>query len=131
VNRVGRLMRDAGLKGIPQRKRWRRKPSDARPATVRDHLKREFKAKGPNTIWVTDITYIHTAEHWLYLCVVIDLYSRQGGRLVDERRAGSATRVADGADGLVAADRSIADHSALGPRHAVYQHRISTFPERS
>jgi putative transposase len=29
----------------------------------------------PNTKWVTDITYIRTAEHWLYLCVVLDLYS--------------------------------------------------------
>ena len=77
VNRVGRLMLGAGLKGIPQRKRRRRKPSGDRPAMVRDHLQREFNAAEPNTRWVTDITYIHTAEHWLYLCVVIDLYSRQ------------------------------------------------------
>lgn len=36
---------------------------------------RDFSAYEPNTKWVTDITYIRTAESWLYLCVVVDLYS--------------------------------------------------------
>jgi len=40
-------------------------------------LARDFNADQPNTKWVTDITYIRTAEGWLYLAVVIDLYSRQ------------------------------------------------------
>ena len=43
---------------------------------MRNHLERNFQAPAPNGKWVTDITYVHTAEHWLYLCVVIDLYSR-------------------------------------------------------
>lgn len=34
-----------------------------------------FHRTAPNTKWVTDITYIRTAEHWLYLCIVLDLYS--------------------------------------------------------
>jgi putative transposase len=38
-------------------------------------LDRNFHAAAPNTKWVTDITYIRTVEHWLYLCVVLDLYS--------------------------------------------------------
>jgi putative transposase len=38
-------------------------------------LERDFTATAPNTKWVTDITYIRTAEHWLYLCIVLDLYS--------------------------------------------------------
>jgi putative transposase len=38
-------------------------------------LERDFTATVPNTKWVTDITYIRTAEHWLYLCIVLDLYS--------------------------------------------------------
>ena len=74
-HRVARLMRRAGLYGVPQRRRWRKKPSGARPHGTRNHLNRDFKAAAPNTKWVTDITYIHTAEHWLYLCVVLDLYS--------------------------------------------------------
>jgi len=75
-NRVGRLMRAAGLKGIPQRKRWHSKPSGPRPGEVRNHVARDFAAVQPNRKWVTDITFVRTAEHWLYLCVVIDLYSR-------------------------------------------------------
>ena len=76
VNRVGRLMRQAGLHGLPQKKRWRRKAATPRPTLVRNHLNREFQAPEPNTRWATDITYVRTAESWLYLCVVIDLYSR-------------------------------------------------------
>ena len=75
-NRVGRLMLCNGLHGIPQKKRWRKKASGDRPGTVRNHLSRVFSASGRNRKWVTDITYVRTAEHWLYLCVVIDLYSR-------------------------------------------------------
>jgi len=76
-NRVGRLMQTAGLQGIPQRKRWGKKTSSSRPATVSNHLERDFSATQANDKWVTDITFVRTAEHWLYLCVVIDLYSRQ------------------------------------------------------
>lgn len=75
-NRVGRLMRSASLKGIPQRKRWSKQASGVRPNDVRNHLARDFAAVEPNRKWVTDITFVRTAEHWLYLCVVIDLYSR-------------------------------------------------------
>ena len=78
-NRVARLMRDDGLRGIPERRRWRKKPTGTRPDHVQNHLSRDFKAHKPNTKWVTDITYIRTAEGWLYLSVVVDLYS---GRVI-------------------------------------------------
>mgnify|MGYP001619938307 CR=1 FL=1 len=74
-HRVARLMRRAGPQGVPQRRAWRKKPSGIRPNGTRNHLDRDFSATTPNTKWVTDITYIRTAEHWLYLCVVLDLYS--------------------------------------------------------
>ncbi len=72
-------MRDDGLRGIPQRRRWGMKPTGTRPAHVQNHLARDFTADRPNTKWVTDISYIRTAEGWLYLCIVVDLYS---GRVV-------------------------------------------------
>ena len=78
-NRIARIMAQDGLQGIPQRRQWRRKRSGIRPAYVRNHLERDFKATEPNTKWVTDITYIGTAEGWLYLCAVIYLY---GGKVV-------------------------------------------------
>lgn len=74
-HQVARLMRRAGLQGVPQRRRWRKKSSRSRPQGIQNHLNRDFSAVAPNTKWVTDITYIRTAEHWLYLCVVLDLYS--------------------------------------------------------
>ena len=64
-HRVARLMRRAGLRGVP--------PSGTPPAGTRTHLERDFTATAPNTKWVTDITYIRTAEHWLSLCVGLDL----------------------------------------------------------
>jgi putative transposase len=75
-HRVARLMAADGLCGLPQRRRWRRKASGLRPVPVRNHLERDFSATEPNIRWATDITYIRTAEAWLYLCVVIDLYSK-------------------------------------------------------
>ena len=75
VNRVARLMRINGMRGIPQLKKWRKKPSGARPVGVENLLERDFSATAPNKRWVTDITYIRTDEHWLYLSIVLDLYS--------------------------------------------------------
>ena len=75
LNRVARLMQSAGLAGIPARTQWRKRPSSIRPDHVSNHLQRDFTAQQANTKWVTDITYIRTAEGWLYLAVVIDLYS--------------------------------------------------------
>lgn len=75
INRIARLMSTHNLQGIPQKKRWKKKANGQRPDGINNHLDRDFSAEGPNTKWVTDITYIRTAENWLYLCVVIDLYS--------------------------------------------------------
>lgn len=66
-------MRVHGLQGIPQRRKWRRKVSSQRPDGVRNLLERDFSADESNARCVTDITYIRTDEHWLYLCVVLDL----------------------------------------------------------
>ena len=76
-NRVARLMAGEKLFGIPQRRSWQRKRTGVRPDHVRNHLERDFTAWEPNTKWVTDITYIRTAEGWLYLCTVLDLFSHQ------------------------------------------------------
>jgi len=75
-NRVARLMRLAGL----QAQVGYRKPryQCGKVANLADnHLQQDFDAQHPNQAWVTDITYIRTYEGWLYLAVVIDLFSRQ------------------------------------------------------
>ncbi|OYT18970.1 MAG: hypothetical protein CCU26_13630 [Nitrospira sp. UW-LDO-01] len=74
-HRVAHLMRPAGLQGVPQRWCWRRKASGTRPGGVHNHLERDFQATSPNTKGASDITYVRTTEHWLYLCIGLDMYS--------------------------------------------------------
>ncbi|MCH7382266.1 IS3 family transposase [Acinetobacter dispersus] len=75
INRVHRLMKANGLKS----QRGYRKPRAYVGAPVviaANTLDRQFNPTHPNQLWVTDITYIRTHEGWLYLAVVIDLFSR-------------------------------------------------------
>ena len=75
-HRVARLLKAAGLRS---QSGYGRRPSmrGGQPAVVApNHLQREFTVQAPNQSWVTDITYIRTHEGWLYLAVVLDLWSR-------------------------------------------------------
>ena len=76
-NRVARLMKEAGLQGVSRRKRafTTRRDADARPAP--DLVDRDFTADGPNQLWVADITYVPTWAGFLYLAVVLDVWSRR------------------------------------------------------
>ena len=78
LHAIERLMRLNALKARPRR---RRLPSDTgeRPSTnlATNVLNRQFEAPAPNRKWVADFTYIWTAEGWLYVAVVLDLYSRR------------------------------------------------------
>ncbi|KXW55456.1 integrase core domain protein [Ferrovum sp. PN-J185] len=74
-NRIARLMKVAQIKSVRGYKRPRYKVG--RPSQVAPNkLQRQFTYDHPDQAWVTDITYIRTYEGWLYLTVVIDLYSR-------------------------------------------------------
>ena len=77
-NRVARLMRRAGIEALRRRKR---RPVDegvrSECAIAGNVLDRQFEASAPNQKWVADFTYIDTAEGWLYLAVVLDLFSRR------------------------------------------------------
>ena len=78
LNRIARLMAGHGIQGWPRRKgRRAQRRASQRPARVINHLKRQFTALEPERKWVTDITQINTREGKLYVCVVLDLYSRQ------------------------------------------------------
>jgi putative transposase len=74
--RVARLMRKQGLEGTYRRRFRKTTVADesARPAP--DLIERDFTATGPNQKWVADFTYIRTWQGWLYLAVVVDVYSR-------------------------------------------------------
>jgi putative transposase len=77
-NLVGRLMRVAQ---IVARRRKRRRPVDdgVRPehTIAANILDRDFQASAPNVKWVADFTYVDTVEGWLYVAVVLDLFSRR------------------------------------------------------
>src|SRR5712692_5352444 len=76
-NRVARLMRADGLVGASRRKGcWTtRRNKDARPAP--DLVERRFVADAPDRLWVADITYVPTWAGFLYLAVVLDVFSRR------------------------------------------------------
>ncbi len=76
-NRINRLMKQEGLIAKTRRK-FRVTTNSAHPFPVYpNHLDRKFIAKTPNTSWTSDITYIATEEGWIYLAVILDLYSRK------------------------------------------------------
>jgi len=75
-HRVARLMR---LEKLRSQTGYRRRPGyyGGKPTVASpNRLERQFKVAEPNKVWVTDITYIRTYEGWLYLAVVLDLFSR-------------------------------------------------------
>ncbi len=75
--RVARLMREMGLRGVTPRKFRVTTDSNHDDPIAENVLDRNFEALGPNRKWATDITYVYTGEGWLYLAVVMDLYSRR------------------------------------------------------
>jgi putative transposase len=76
-NRVARLMKKHGI-AAKQKRRYKRttKANGAHPVAP-NLVDRDFSATAPNEKWTTDITYIPTLEGWLYLAVVLDLFSRR------------------------------------------------------
>ena len=75
--RITRLMKAAGLKVRCKRKFRITTNSKHRHPVAENLLNREFTANQPNQKWVTDITYLPTHEGWIYLAVVMDLFSRK------------------------------------------------------
>ena len=75
--RVARLMRAEGLRGVSRRKWVTTTVRDHGAAGAPDLVERNFEANGPNQLWVADITYVPTWEGFLYLAVVLDVWSRR------------------------------------------------------
>jgi putative transposase len=76
-NRVARLMQVEGLKAYTKRK-FKVTTNSKHDLPIAPNLvKQRFEASGPNRLWASDITYIYTREGWLYLVVILDVFSRQ------------------------------------------------------
>ncbi len=76
IRHVARLMRKAGIAGVSRRRFCVTTTRDSRPASP-DLVERKFEADGPNKLWVADITYVPTWAGFLFLAVVIDVWSRK------------------------------------------------------
>ena len=114
--RVARVMREAGLAGVSRRKgpRTTRRDPQARPAP--DLVERRFEAEAPDRLWVADITYVPTAAGFLYLAVVLDVFSRRvvGWSMADHLRTELVLNAPDMAVGQ-RRPGSVIHHSAERP----------------
>jgi transposase InsO family protein len=123
--RVARLMRAQGL--------WARRPRRFRTTTITDPalavapnvLNRCFTAPAPNTVWVTDLTYLWTAEGWLYLVVILDLFSRRvvGWALRDRMTRHLALEALTMALGRRQPPTGLIHHSDRGSQYASGEYR--------
>ncbi len=118
--RVARLMRDAGLRAKARRKYKPTTDSNHSMPIAPNLLARDFRAARPNAAWVSDITYLATREGWLYLAVIVDLFSRKVvGWNLGERM--TASLVCDALDDAVRARRpapGLVFHSDRGSQYA-------------
>ena len=75
--RIARLMRDLGLRGVCRRRFVTTTQRDESNRPAPDLVERDFTASGPNELWVADATYVPTWEGFLFLAVVVDVFSRR------------------------------------------------------
>jgi putative transposase len=75
--RVARLMSMLGLAGICGRKKIKTTRRDPSHQLAADLVERNFHADEPDELWLSDVTYIATDEGWLYLCSILDVFSRR------------------------------------------------------
>ena len=87
--RVERLMREAGISGLIEKKRGHTTIRVPGVRVADDLVRRNFRPAAPNVLWVADITYLSTWQGWLYLAAVQDAFSRAivGWSMADHMRA--------------------------------------------
>lgn len=74
---VARIMKEMGIRSKLKRKFKVTTDSNHKLPIAPNHLMQDFKAYGPNQIWMSDLTYVRTQQGWLYVCAIIDLFSRR------------------------------------------------------
>lgn len=116
-HKVAKLMRRAGLKGCPKR-RFRKLPeTPARYPVAPNRLQQDFTVDRVNTHWASDITCISTRQGWLYLAVVMDLYSRRIVGWAMDRRTGRQLVVEAMTMALNLREAPNIHHSDRGPQY--------------
>lgn len=121
VHRVARLMAESGL--VARLKPKFRKTTDSEHGmpVAANELDRNFEVDEPDRVWVGDITYIWTLQGWMYLAVVIDLFSRRvvGWAIADHMRTELVLEALDAALGSHAPSKAgLVFHSDQGSQYA-------------
>ncbi len=123
--KAGRLMSKLGLQ-VRYPKRFKvTTDSNHNEAISPNLLNREFDVVAPNTVWTTDITYVWTLEGWLYVAVVIDLFSRQvvGWSIADHMRTSMCVNALQMAFWRRKPDPGLLHHSDRGCQYASHEYR--------
>jgi putative transposase len=124
--RVERLMRQQGLKGRRGKKRKVRTTNSDHDQPVAPNLLLERAApQKTDEVWVADITYVPTAQGWLFLAAVMDLYSRQilGWSIWESLEAGGAIQALNRALARRRYPRGVIHHSDRGIQYACQEYR--------
>jgi putative transposase len=118
-HRVARLMRENGLKARQKTRFKRTTDSDHGGPVAYNVLDRDFTATAPDQKWGVDISYVWTAEGWLYLAIVLDLFSRRivGWQLSDRMKRGLAIDALRRAIALRRPPRGLIHHSDRGSQY--------------
>jgi transposase InsO family protein len=124
-DRVARLMRENDVRGRRKRRFRTTTQSNHSHAVAPNVLERQFAVEQPNVAWVGDITYVWTLEGWLYLSVILDLYSRRVvGWAMGERIDQALTlRAMDMALKACEPNPGLIHHSDRGSQYAANDYR--------
>ena len=123
--RIGRLMRENGIVAIRTRKYKVTTDSNHTLAVAPNLLDRDFSATAPNQKWAGDITYIWTSEGWLYLAVILDLYSRRiiGWAVSNRMKRDLAIRALDMAVALRQPPKGCIHHTDRGSQYCSHDYQ--------
>ena len=132
--RVGRLMRENGIKIVRTQKYKATTDSNHTFDIASNLLDQDFSADRPNQKRVGDISYIWTSEGWLYLAVILDLYSRRviGWAVSNRMKRDLAIRALDMAVALRQQSKDCIHHTDRGSQYCSneYQERLKSTASR-
>ncbi len=119
-NRVARLMRENGIRARGKRRYKNTTDSDHDRRIAPNVLNRKFQVNAPDKAWAGDITYLWTAEGWVYLAVILDLFSRKvvGWALDDHMRTDLVLSALDQALSKRCPTDGLLHHSDRGSQYA-------------
>jgi len=124
-HRVARLMHDNGLKARQKTRFKKTTDSDHNAPVAPNVLDQDFSTDGPDQKWGVDISYVWTAEGWLYLAIVLDLFSRRivGWSMSDRMKKGLAMDALQRAIDLRRPPPGLIHHSDRGSQYCSADYR--------